>query len=93
MIKSELIAKIAAENSHLTHADAEKVVRTVFDAITAQLAVGGRVELRGFGSFVARKREARQGRNPKTGEPVQVDEKAVPMFRLGKSLKDSLNAQ
>ena len=75
MIRSELVAKIAAENPHLTHADAESIVRTIFQSITDALAEGWRVELRGFGSFSVRRRDPRRGRNPRTGEDVEVEAK------------------
>ena len=93
MIRSELEAKLARENPALRQSDVERVVRTFFDAITEQLAAGGRVELRGFGVFTVRKRDARQGRNPRTGEAVSVDGKAVPFFKIGKELRDRLNAE
>jgi len=93
MKKSELVARIAAESPGLTLADAEKVVRSVFDAISEELAVGGRVELRGFGAFSVRQRDSRKGRNPRTGELVDVTEKSVPFFKAGKELRDRLNAE
>lgn len=93
MIRSELIARIAAENPELTRADVEKVVHTIFETIAEQLAEGGRVELRGFGAFTVRHRDARQGRNPRTGEAVQVEGKSVPFFRAGKELRDRLNPE
>ncbi|WP_375571278.1 integration host factor subunit beta [Seohaeicola saemankumensis] len=92
MLRSELVAKIAAENPKLTQHDAEKIVRTIFDSITGTLAEGGRVELRGFGSFTARRREPRQGRDPRTGEAVEVEAKSVPFFKAGKELRDRVNA-
>ena len=91
MIRSELVAKVAAENPGLTQFDAEEVIRTIFDAITEQLAAGGRVELRGFGAFTVRRRDARKGRNPRTGESFSVAGKAVPFFKAGKELRDRLN--
>lgn len=87
MTKSELVAKIASLNEHLFYYDAEKVVNTIFDEISAALAEGKRVELRGFGAFSVRKREARLGRNPKTGKTVSVEPKTVPFFKAGKKLK------
>lgn len=93
MKKSELVARIAAESPGLTLADAEKVVRSVFDAISEELAVGGRVELRGFGAFSVRHRDSRKGRNPRTGELVDVTEKSVPFFKAGKELRDRLNTE
>jgi integration host factor subunit beta len=93
MIRSELVAKIAAENPHLTHADAESIVRTIFQSITDALAEGGRVELRGFGSFSVRRRDPRRGRNPRTGEDVEVEAKSVPFFKSGKELRDRLNGK
>lgn len=91
MIKSELINKIAEENPHLFHRDVERIVSTIFDEITAALAEGNRVELRGFGAFSVKERPARVGRNPRTGEQVQVDEKRVPYFKTGKELRERLN--
>ena len=78
MTKSELIAELAAGNPHLRQADIELIVATIFDQITAALARGGRVELRGFGAFKVKQRNAHIGRNPRTGETVPVSEKAVP---------------
>lgn len=91
MIRSELIQKIADENPHLYHRDVERVVATVFDSIIDAMAKGDRVELRGFGAFSVKKRDARMGRNPRTGESVSVDEKHVPFFKTGKLLRDRLN--
>lgn len=92
MIKSELIAKIADENPHLYQRDVERIVNAIFDSITDSLAKGNRVELRGFGAFSVKHRAARAGRNPRTGEQVQVREKHVPFFKTGKELRDRLNA-
>jgi len=91
MIKSELVARLAQANPHLYQRDIERIVGTIFDEITAALARGDRVELRGFGAFSVKKRPARTGRNPKTGEPVEVDEKHVPFFKTGKELRERLN--
>ncbi|WGH77773.1 integration host factor subunit beta [Jannaschia ovalis] len=91
MIRSELIQKVADENPHLYQRDVEKIVSTIFDEITGALASGDRVELRGFGAFSVKQRDARVGRNPRTGEPVQVEEKHVPFFKAGKLLRDRLN--
>ena len=92
MIRSELVARIAAENPQLTLSDAERVVDAVFEAITEKLAEGGRVELRGFGAFTVKHRDGRKGRNPRTGEAVDVEAKSVPFFKAGKELRDRLNA-
>ena len=91
MTKSELIQRIAELNPHLYHRDVEKIVSTIFDEITQALAGGSRVELRGFGAFSVRKRGARTGRNPRTGDAVRVDEKAIPFFKSGKQLRERLN--
>ncbi len=91
MIRSELIQKLADENPHLYQRDVERIVNTIFDEITNAMAKGDRVELRGFGAFSVKKRDARQGRNPRTGETVQVEEKHVPFFKAGKLLRDRLN--
>ena len=93
MIRSELIEKIAEENPHLYQRDIEKIVNTIFDRIIDAMATGDRVELRGFGAFSVKKRDARLGRNPRTGEAVQVDEKHVPFFKTGKLLRDRLNGK
>ena len=91
MIKSELIEKLAMENTHLTHAEVERLVNAILNTMTEALADGGRVELRGFGALSVRSRPARAGRNPRTGETIDIGEAKVPKFRAGKELKDSLN--
>ncbi|MDD8022223.1 MAG: integration host factor subunit beta [Paracoccaceae bacterium] len=91
MIRSELIAKISEENPHLFQRDVEKIVNTIFEEIIEAMARGDRVELRGFGAFSVKKRDARTGRNPRTGTAVDVDEKHVPFFKTGKLLRDRLN--
>jgi integration host factor subunit beta len=91
MIRSELIQKIAEENPHLVQQDVARIVNTIFGEITEALASGNRVELRGFGAFSVKKRDSRIGRNPRTGESVQVDQKYVPFFKTGKLLRDRLN--
>ena len=91
MIRSELVASIAEQNPHLTIRDVEKIVATVFDEISDALAEGRRVELRGFGAFSTRAREARTGRNPRTGTAVKVSAKRVPYFKPGKELREKLN--
>ena len=93
MTKSELVACIAQRNPHLYQSDAEKIVSAVFNAIAASLAKGHRIELRGFGVFSVRTRNARAGRNPRTGEKVSVESKKVPFFKAGKKLKDRLNSE
>ncbi|GLK53146.1 MAG: integration host factor subunit beta [Oceanicaulis sp.] len=92
MIKSELIDKLAEANPHLYHRDVERVVNTILDGITDALAEGDRVELRGFGAFSVRRRPARVGRNPRTGESVAVKEKHVPFFKTGKELRERVDA-
>lgn len=92
MIKSELIAKLVDANPHLYQRDVEKIVSTIFDEISNALANGDRVELRGFGAFSVKHRPERQGRNPRTGATVNVEEKYVPYFKTGKDLRDRLNA-
>jgi integration host factor subunit beta len=92
LIKSELIAKLAAENSHLTHRDIERVVGVILEQMIIALQDGGRVEIRGFGTFSVRSRRARHGRNPRTGESVFVQAKHVPFFKSGKELRARLNA-
>lgn len=93
MIRSELILKIAEENPHLYQRDVERIVNTIFDEVTNAMAQGDRVELRGFGAFSVKKRDSRVGRNPRTGETVEVDEKHVPFFKTGKLLRDRLNGK
>jgi integration host factor subunit beta len=93
MIRSELIQKIADENPHLYQRDVEKIVNVIFEEIIEAMARGDRVELRGFGAFSVKKRDARTGRNPRTGEAVEVEEKHVPLFKTGKLLRDRLNGQ
>ncbi len=91
MTKSELIQRLAERNPHLYMRDVERIVDTIFDEITAALAKGDRVELRGFGAFSIKKREARTGRNPRTGESVTVQAKSLPFFKTGKELRERLN--
>lgn len=91
MTKSELIQRLAQENPHLHNHDLERVVNIVFEEITLALTRGERVELRGFGAFSVRERQARQGRNPRTGDKVKVPAKRTPFFKMGKDLKERLN--
>jgi integration host factor subunit beta len=91
MTKSELIQRLAERNPHLFQRDVERIVATILDEITAALARGDRVELRGFGAFSVKHRGARVGRNPRTGESVTVAEKVVPYFKTGKELRERLN--
>jgi len=93
MIRSELIQKIADENPNLSHRDAERIVGTVFEEIIEAMSRGDRVELRGFGAFSVKKRDARTGRNPRTGDSVPVESKHVPFFKTGKLLRDRLNGK
>lgn len=91
MTKSELILRLAEANPHLFHRDVERIVTTIFDEVAEALARGDRVELRGFGAFSVKNRPARTGRNPRTGESVEVEEKWVPFFKTGKELRERLN--
>ena len=91
MIKSELVQKIAEKNSHLSHREVERLVSAIFDEISNALSAGGRVELRGFGAFSVKSRPGRVGRNPRTGQKVEISEKNVPYFKTGKLLKERLN--
>ena len=93
MIRSELIQIITDQNPHLYQRDVERFVNTVFDEITNAMANGDRVELRGFGAFSVKRRDARVGRNPRTGASVDVEEKHVPFFKTGKLLRDRLNGK
>jgi integration host factor subunit beta len=92
MIKSELVQKLAEQNPHLYQRDLEKVVNAILGTIGEALARGERVELRGFGTFGVKNRSARRGRNPKTGDLVEVAAKAVPVFKTGKKMRHRLNA-
>ena len=91
MTKSELIARLAEQNPSLYHRDLEHLVNTVFETITKALEDGDRVELRGFGAFSIRERKARIGRNPRTGEAVNVEAKSMPFFKMGKGMRERLN--
>ena len=91
MIRSELVQQLCEDNPELSIADIERITTTFFDTITARLAANGRVELRGFGAFSTRERDARTGRNPRTGETVAVDAKRVPYFKPGKEMRARLN--
>ena len=93
MTKSELILRIGELNPHLYHRDVERIVTTIFEEITDALAQRERVELRGFGAFSVKFRDARRGRNPRTGETVAVEQKVVPFFKTGKELRDRLNGR
>ncbi len=92
MIRSELLHALAQENPGLRVEEIEKAVSAFFDEIAGRLADGGRVELRGFGAFSTRARDARKGRNPRTGETVDVPGKSVPYFKPGKEMRARLNA-
>ncbi len=91
MIRSELVQALLKDNPSLSQRDVEAIVSTFFDEITERLAANGRVELRGFGAFSTRARDARVGRNPRTGETVEVDAKRVPFFKPGKEMRVRLN--
>lgn len=91
MIKSELVLKIAEQNPHLYQRDVENIVNAILDTIADALSRGDRVELRGFGAFAVKKRDARTGRNPRTGASVSVSEKVVPVFKTGKEMRQRLN--
>jgi integration host factor subunit beta len=91
MIKSELVDQIAEKNPHLYHRDVERIVNAVLDEIVRAMSEGDRVELRGFGAFSVKSRQARTGRNPRTGSAVDVSAKRVPFFKTGKELRERLN--
>ena len=91
MTKSELIVKMTDRLPYLTHKDAEIIVNTIFDSMVDTLQNGDRIEIRGFGSFKVKHREARQGRNPKTGETVNIPAKRMPFFKIGKELNERIN--
>ena len=92
MIKSELVLKLAEQNPHLYQRDIEQVVNAILDTIADALARGDRIELRGFGAFSVKRRDARIGRDPRTGEAVSVSQKVVPVFKTGKEMHKRLNA-
>ena len=91
MIKSELVQHIATQNPHLYQRDVENIVNAILDTIADALARGDRVELRGFGAFSVKRRDARTARNPRTGETVSVSEKVIPVFKTGKEMRVRLN--
>ena len=91
MIRSELLQALQDDNPELRSEEVEQVVDIFFDEIAERLAEGGRVELRGFGAFSTREREARRGRNPRTGDAVDVPAKRVPYFKAGKDMRRRLN--
>ncbi len=91
MIRSELLQALHDDNPELRTEEVEQVVDVFFDEISQRLVEGGRVELRGFGAFSTRERDARQGRNPRTGETVSVPAKRVPFFKAGKEMRRRLN--
>ena len=91
MIRSELVLKLCDAHPGLSPREVEGIVTTFFDEIVKRLAEGGRVELRGFGAFSTRARDARTGRNPRTGDTVAVDAKRVPYFKPGKEMRARLN--
>lgn len=90
MTKSEMIEKMASENTNLTKKQVEFIVNGVFNMIKSALADGDKVEIRGFGSFKVRQKNAKVGRNPKSGDKVEVPEKKVPYFKPGKEIKETL---
>ena len=92
MTKSDLVEKIAEKNPNLTKKDVETIVNIIFDSMTASLARGERIEIRGFGSCQVKHREAREGRNPKTGEKVHIAAKRVPFFKVGKELRERVDS-
>ncbi len=91
MTKSGLIEKVAEQSPHISKKDTEVVVNTIFDAMTDALSQGERIEIRGFGSFQVKVREAREGRNPKTGDMVSIPAKRTPFFKVGKELKEMVD--
>ena len=92
MTKSGLIEEVAKRTPHISKKDTEVVVNTIFDAMIESLRAGDRIEIRGFGSFQVKIREARDGRNPKTGEPVHISAKRTPFFKVGKELKEMVDS-
>lgn len=93
MTKTDLIEKVSEKTAGLTKKQTEIVVNMLFDSIKEALAMGDKIEIRGFGSFRIRNRRNREGRNPKTGETVAVPEKRVPFFKAGKELKELVDGK
>lgn len=91
MTKSELIEAVASKVTAFSRKDVEVIVDTVFKSMSDSLATGEKVEIRGFGSFKIKKREGRQGRNPKSGENIFIDPKRVPFFKAGKEIRERIN--
>ena len=91
MTKSELVRHVAERLRHLTQRDAEIIVDTIFESMGDALIKGEHIEIRGFGSLRVKDRDARQGRNPKTGESVQIPAKKLPLFRIGRELNERIN--
>jgi len=91
MTKSDLISQVASRNKPLTHRDAETIVDHIFDSMMDALSRGEHIEIRGFGSFTVKQRDPRTGRNPKTGEEVQIEAKRHPRFKVGKKLHALIN--
>ena len=92
LIKSQLVQNITDQNPHLYIKDVERIINSIFSEITKSLAEGRRVELRGFGAFSVQKRKERIGRNPRTGDAVNVSAKYIPRFKQGKELRIKLNS-
>lgn len=91
MTKSELIEQLSINNEQLNKRESELIVNTIFESIGCELVQGGRVEIRGFGSFTIRSRDAREARNPKSGDVVMIPEKKTPFFKTGKDLRERVN--
>ena len=91
MTKSELVEQLSTTNGELNKKEAELIVNTIFDSIGNALVDGDRVEIRGFGSFSIRERDAREARNPKSGEIVKIPSKKTPFFKTGKELRERVN--
>ncbi len=91
MTKSGLIETVAEATPHISKRDTEIVVNTIFESMAQALKMGERIEIRGFGSFQVKIREAREGRNPKTGAPVHISAKRTPFFKVGKELKEMVD--
>ena len=91
MTKSELIEELTTQNEMLSKREAELIVNTIFGGIGQALMDGDRVEIRGFGSFTVRQRDAREARNPKSGEVVRIPAKKTPFFKTGKELRERVN--
>jgi integration host factor subunit beta len=92
MTKSDLVARVSERTPGISMKDSETIVNLIFDSMTEALMRGDKIEIRGFGSFKVKHRDAREGRNPRTGEEVKIPAKRTPFFKVGKELKDRIDS-